>query len=228
MKTTNYDTFISPVGGLRNADRSILFPDIPKGYIEEGDSQGRPFLSQALIDLKLDMIKIRQKGLTLPFNEIWIGDFQNKPTPQKNINVFNLPVLGAANFPYPSLVSLPDIPIPNPAFNPLTVTDWLMSGPWLPQIFAGSPNILNTSSETIVSNSLAMAQIKIAQATRRLDVTGFIVKSKNINFAWDNPLIATLPAVVKNLYGLDTSYTFKNAQALDELEEGIVYVKEGT
>lgn len=222
MKITNYDTFISPVSGLRNADRSILFPDIPKGYIEEGDAQGRPFLSQTLIDLRLDMIKMRQRGLTLPFNEIWIGDFQNKPVPQKRINVFNLPLLGAANFPYPSSIPLPAVPIPNPTFNPLDASDWLMSGPWLPQIFAGHPNTLNTSSETVISSSLAMTQVRVSQMMKRLDNANFIVGASTVEFFWENPLMELIPDSLKQLYGLGTNFTFTKAQSLGDLETGLL------
>ena len=113
------------------------------------------------------------------------------------------------------------------AFNPFSGFDWLMSGPWLPQIFAGSANTTNTSSETVISSSLAMTQVKVAQAIKRLDVTGFIVKTKTIDFAWENPAMLLIPEPIKQLYGLGTSYTFTQAQALDELNDGILYNKQG-
>ena len=62
-----------------------------------------------------------------------------------------------------------------------------MSSPWLNQIFAGSPNFLNTTTETATSSSLAFVQIKAAQAIKRLDNAGFIVKKKTINYSWENP-----------------------------------------
>ena len=136
--------------------------------------------------------------------------------------MINLPTLGAATFPYPSFIPLPPVPIPNPTFNPVSGFDWLMSGPWLPQVYSASVNTINTSSETIISSSLAMTQVKTAQAIKRLDVTGFIVKNRNINFTWENPEMLAIPETIKQLYGLETNYTFSNAQALDELGEGLI------
>jgi hypothetical protein len=216
MKYEQLYNFISPLTGKLPIDR---------GYILIGDKDGRSFASPLLIDVRQDIIDLRRKigrFEKLEYNKIWIGDKNKKPIPQTHIGVINLPVLGAATFPYPDLIPLPAVPIPNPTFNPLSGFDWLMSGPWLPQIFAGSPNTLNTSSETVISSSLAMTQVKVAQAIKRLDVTGFIVKSKNIDFIWDNPAIALLPETIKQLYGLSTNYTFTNAQALDEIGAGLI------
>ena len=189
--------------------------------------------SYNLTDIRLDIIGIRRdldrvKPLyKLDYNKIWIGDSESYAVARSQIGIGNLPVLGAATFPYPSGIPLPAIPMPNPTFNPLSGLDWLMSGAWLPQIFAGSPNTLNTSSETIVSSSLAMTQIKTAQSIKRLDNAGFIVQSRNIDFEWDNPAMSLIPETIRQLYGLSTSYTFTAAQALDELEIGMLKVTQG-
>ncbi len=220
MKYDRLYNFISPLTGKLPID---------KGYILLGDKDGRSYASPVLIDIRQDIIDLRRAvgGIDelkkLGHNKIWIGDYTNEPVPQLHIGVLNLPVLGAATFPYPSITPLPPVPIPNPTFNPLSGFDWLMSGPWLPQIFAGSTNTLNTSSETVISSSLAMTQVKVAQAIKRLDVTGFIVKNKNISFTWENPAMAAIPSAIKSLYGLNEAYTFTNAQALDEIGEGLLH-----
>jgi|GEM_PF-3099217 len=129
--------------------------------------------------------------------------------------------LGAALFPFPSS-SLPPIAIPNPTFDPFSGFDWLMSGPWLPQIMAGNANTLNTQSETVISSSLAMTQIKTAQAIKRLDYGSFVVKSRSMDFTWENRALALVPDVIKTLYGLDAAYSFTNAIALDEIGSGLL------
>ncbi len=189
--------------------------------------------SYNVTDIRLDIISLRRdldrvKPLyKLDYNKIWIGDSESYAVARSQIGIGNLPVLGAATFPYPSGIPLPAIPIPNPTFNPLSELDWLMSGAWLPQIFAGSTNTLNTSSETIISSSLAMTQIKTAQSIKRLDNAGFIVQSRNIDFEWDNPAMSLIPETIRQLYGLNTSYTFSKAQALDELDLGMLKVTQG-
>ncbi len=152
-------------------------------------------------------------------------DLKNLVVKLETLNI-TLPTLGAAIFPDPT--GLTNTPIPNPTFNPLSELDWLMSGPWLPQVFAGDPNTLNTSSKTAISSSLAMAQVRLAQIFKRFDNANFIVKNKNINFVWDNPAMALVPESLKDLYSLNNSYTFTNAQALDELVDGILLNTSGT
>jgi hypothetical protein len=219
MKYERLYNFISPVTGKLPID---------KGYILIGDKDGRSFKSPVIIDVRQDIIDLKRKignfeeQKKLDYNRIWIGDYNNEPQEKLQIGVINLPKLGAATFPYPSFIPLPPVPIPNPTFNPLSGFDWLMSGPWLPQVFAGSTNTLNTSSETIISSSLAMTQVKVAQAIKRLDVTGFIVKNRNISFSWENPAMLAVPETIKQLYGLETNYTFTNAQALNEIGEGLL------
>lgn len=208
--------FISPITG-----RLVL----DTGYIFIGGEDGYSTASPVFIDVRQDIIDIRRKlgrFERLEHNNIWIGNENNKPVAQEKIGTINLPLLGAATFPYPDIVPLPAVPIPNPTFNPLSGLDWLMSGPWLPQIFAGSSNTLNTTSETIISSSLAMTQVRVAQAIKRLDVTGFIVKNRNISFTWENPAMLLIPETIKNLYGLNEAYTFTNAQALDEIGAGLL------
>lgn len=186
--------------------------------------------SYNITDIRLDVIGIRRdldrvKPLyKLDYNKIWIGDSESYAVAKSQIGINNLPILGAATFPYPSGIPLPSVPIPNPVFNPLSGYDWIMSGPWLPQIFAGSPNTINTNSDTVISSSLAMTQIRTMQAIRRLDNAGFIVRSRNIDFEWDNPAMSLIPETIKELYGLSTNYTFSKAQALDELELGMLKV----
>jgi hypothetical protein len=63
-----------------------------------------------------------------------------------------------------------------------------------------------------------MTQIKVAQALKRIDQGGLIVKSKNISFSWENPLANAIPEAVAQLYDYGTTYTFDKAQALDQLQ----------
>lgn len=212
--------FISPLTGKL---------PLNKGYTLIGDKDGYSYSSPILIDMRQDIIDLRRSISTfsesnrkLDNNRIWIGNYLNEPEQKLQIGIINLPTLGAATFPYPDLIELPPVPIPNPTFNPLSGFDWLMSGPWLPQIYAASVNVTNTSSETVISAALAMTQVKVAQAIKRLDVTGFIVKNRNINFAWENPAMFLIPEPIKQLYGLGTNYTFTNAQALDEIGSGLL------
>ena len=197
-------------------------------YVMLGDKSGTAKPSPKLRDVEFALIDLRRRLDSiedldnLTYNKIWVGDFFNNYVEQLHIGVINLPILGAATFPYPSIIPLPAIPIPNPTFNPFSGFDWLMSGPWLPQIFAGNTNTLNTSSETVISSSLAMTQVNVAQAIKRLDTTGFIVKTKTIDFSWDNPLISLIPSPIRDLYNLNTSHTFTNAQALDEIGAGLL------
>lgn len=146
---------------------------------------------------------------------LWTGDTNNRPVEILNLPTINLPILGAAKITLPTL---PTVPIPNPMFNPLSL-DWFFSTPWLLETFTGDPSTLNPyDTKTIVSNNLAATQINIGKIFKRIDSTGFIVKSKTITYNWDNPLVNTLPQTVKDIIGLDNTYTFTNAQALDQLQ----------
>lgn len=222
MKYDRLYNFISPVTGKLPIDR---------GYILLGDKEGRSFASPVLIDVRQDIIDLKRKIgnfeelKKLDHNRIWIGDYYNEPIEQLHIGVVNLPVLGAANFPLP-LFNL-NVPIPNPTFNPLSGFDWLMSGPWLPQVFSGSPNTLNTSSETVISSSLAMTQIRAAKNYKLFDNSNFIVGCSTVTFDWDNPaysLTSISPQLqaILALYNLGTTYTFTKAQSLGNLETGLL------
>jgi hypothetical protein len=201
-------------------------------YILLGDENNIAKPSPILIDVRQDIIDLkRQIGHfeTLSYHKIWIGNELNKLQETLQISTINLPTLGAAVFPLPNLVSnlILDIPIPNPTFNPLSLSDWIMSGPWLPQIFAGSVNTLNTSSEIKVSSSLAMTQIRTAKNFKLFDNASFIVANKEVSFLWDNPayLLTDLSDNLKKileLYNLGTSYTFTKAQSLGDLETGLI------
>ena len=195
MKYDRLYNFISPVTGKLPIDR---------GYILLGDKDGRSFTSPILIDVRQDIIDLKRK----------IGNFEE----------LNLPDLGAATFPLPQLSFLPtiNIPIPNPTFNPESLSDWIMSGPWLPQILAGSVNSDLSNPKTVISSSLAITQVKAAQIMKRFDNANFIVGSSVINFDWDNPQTAFIPEPLKQLYGLGTSYTFTKAQSLGALETGLL------
>ena len=188
-------------------------------------------------DLEIDVAQLKRdfdrvdELKKLDFNRLWIGNSENEPEQKVSIGIINTPQLGAALFPEPTGLA-PDIPIPNPTFNPISGLDWLLSGAWLPQIYAGSTGLIDpTPKETKFSSSLAMTQIKAAQAIKRLDYGAFIVKNKTLNFVWENPAMLAIPEEIKSFYDLETSYTFTQAQALDELgvnegEEGILRVDE--
>lgn len=238
--TKNNESMYALLGGVTNdkwfklfdfSDNKINFNiACDPNYVLLGNKDGLAKPSPRLRDMQFDIIDLRREldtiGVleTLDHNRIWIGDYTNRPVMQKTIGVNNLPLLGAALFPIPLLdVS---IPIPNPTFDPTSGWDYIMSSPWLNQIYAGSPNLLNTSTETKISSSLAFAQIKAAQAIKRLDNAGFIVKNKTINYSWENPAYSfvTDPLLIAamELYGLGTTYTFDKAQALDELGVGLL------
>ena len=201
------------------------------GYIFVGDKNKIARQSPILIDVRQDIIDLKRKIgnfeelKKLDHNRIWIGDYDNEPVAQLNIGVINLPVLGAANFPLP--VFNLNVPIPNPTFNPLSGFDWLMSGPWLPQVFSGNPNTLNTSSETVISSSLAMTQIRAAKNYKLFDNSNFIVGCSTVTFDWDNPaysLTSISPQLqaILALYNLGTTYTFTKAQSLGNLQTGLL------
>lgn len=219
------DPFLSPVTGL--LARVQPLPDLEFGFVWMGDRDNRPLATPKLTDLNIDVKtlqwQIAESDFNLAHNKIWLGNASNKAKPVSTLLVENLPVLGAALFPYPSGSPLPAVPIPNPTFNPTSGSDWIMSGPWLSQVFAGSPNTLNTESTTAISSTLAMTQFQVAQALKRLDNATFIVKSKALTFAWDNPAMGLVPQSIRTLYGLDPAYTFPQAIALDELGQGLLW-----
>ena len=238
--TKNNESMYALLGGITNdkwfklfdfSDNKINFNiACDTNYVLLGNKDGFAKPSPRLRDMQFDIIDLRREfdkiGVleTLDHNRIWIGDYTNRPVMQKTIGVNNLPILGAALFPIP-LLSV-SIPIPNPTFDPTSGWDYVMSSPWLNQIYAGSPSLLNTSTETTISSSLAFAQIKAAQAIKRLDNAGFIVKNKTISYSWENPVYSSVtdPLLIAamELYGLGTTYTFNKAQALDELGMGLL------
>lgn len=157
--------------------------------------------------------------LRLPLGNLFIGDQNDITSYTKTIGVDNLPILGAANVTLPTL---PPIPIPNPMYNPLSL-DLLLSSPWLPETFAGNPDALNPfNSQTIKSNEMAAIQISIGRLLKLFDNANMVVKSKSFSFNWDNPAVNALPQTVKDIFGLNNSFTFTNAQALDQLKEGLL------
>jgi len=238
--TKNNESMYALLGGITNDKWFKLFDfsnnivnfniACDPNYVLLGNKDGLAKPSPRLRDMQFDIIDLRRRidkiGIleNLDYEHIWIGDYTNRPIQKINIAVKNLPILGAALFPIP-LLSV-SIPIPNPNFDPTSGWDYVMSSPWLNQIYAGSPNLLNTSTETKISSSLAFAQIKAAQAIKRLDNAGFIVKNKTISYSWENPAYSfvTDPLLIAamELYGLGTTYTFTEAQALDELGAGLL------
>lgn len=221
------DPFLSPVTGKLTGMQQL--PDLTFGHVWMGDELNRPIETYKLIDLSIDVKTLQDQVAhpTLEYQHVWVGNRFHKAEPVRYLPLENLPVLGAALFPYPSSMALPAIPMPNPTFNPASGFDWLMSGPWLPQIYAGSTNTLNTQSNTSISSSLAMTQINVAQAIKRFFHAKLIVKTKAVDFTWDNPAMGTIPQTIKDLYGLNTHYDLTNAIALDELGQGLLWNAEG-
>jgi hypothetical protein len=137
------------------------------------------------------------------------------------------------------------VPIPNPTFNPgtnlipdllnitnisdipsalfSTLSNYIMFGPWLPQIISGNPNFTNTDTDTVISSAIAMLNINIANIFKRFDSAKLIVKTKKVTWDWDNPLyklenIDPKIKAVMGLYNLNPEYNFSNnVQALEEL-----------
>ena len=206
-----------------------------ENYILVGDNNGIATPSHILIDIRADIIALRrnvdrfERLDKLDHNRIWIGDYDNEPIERINIGVINLPILGAATFPLPQISPIPtiNVSIPNPTFNPTSLGDWIMSGPWLPQIFAGSIDSDLSNPLTKVSSSLAMTQIRTAKNFKLFDNSAFIVANKTVSFLWDNPayLLADIDPKLKavmELYDLGTSYTFTKAQSLGALQTGLL------
>ncbi len=219
MKYDRLYNFISPVTGKLPIDRD---------YILLGDKDGRSFVSPILIDVRQDIIDLKRKIgnfeelKKLDHNRIWIGDYDNEPVAQLNIGVINLPPLAEAVFPNPVSSKSGDYRIPNPTFDYLSTFDWVMSGPFLPQIYATKYDTLGNPIGTDISSSLAMTQVRSAQIMKRFDNSNFIVGSSNVTFNWENPKMYLIPESLKQLYGLGTTYTFTKAQSLGALETGLL------
>jgi hypothetical protein len=219
MKYDRLYNFISPVTGKLPIDR---------GYILLGDKDGRSFTSPVLIDVRQDIIDLKRKIgnfeelKKLDHNRIWIGDYDNEPVEQLHIGIINLPPLAEAVFPNPISPIIGDFRIPNPTFDYLSPFDWVMSGPFLPQIFATKYDALGNPTGTDVSSSLAMTQVRAAQIMKRFDNANFIVGSSTVTFNWENPKMYLIPEPLKQLYGLGTTYTFTKAQSLGNLQTGIL------
>lgn len=227
--------FASPFTGRVSANTDLVL-------IGDKDNIATP--SPIIKHLRLDFVKIKRDLDDLNILTNNINEFISKP-----FSLSSLPPLGAAKFPLPNpdvldgLYStiIPNfvidtfkaavnlaatVPIPNPIFDPLNPLSYIMFGPWLPQVIAGSPNFLNTSSENIISSTVAMLHINTAQIMKRFDNANFLVKSRIVNFEWDNPayfaanLSPDLRAAM-DLYNLNPTYEFTKAQALDELRDSI-------
>ena len=219
MKYEQLYNFISPVTGKLPID---------KGYILLGDKSGKSFKSPVLIDIRQDIIDLKrqignfQELKKLDHNRIWIGDYYNEPVPQLHIGVINLPPLAEALFPNPISGLTGDFRIPNPTFDYISAFDWVMSGPFLPQIYATKYDTFGNPIGTDISSSLAMTQVRAAQIMKRFDNANFIVGSSVVDFEWENPKMALIPEPLKQLYGLGTTYTFTKAQSLGALESGLL------
>ena len=219
MKYDRLYNFISPVTGRLPIDR---------GYTLLGDKDGRSFVSPILIDVRQDIIDLRRKISNfeelnkLDYNRIWIGNYYNEPEEKLHIGVINLPPLAEAVFPNPISPIIGDFRIPNPTFDYLSPFDWVMSGPFLPQIYATKYDTFGNPIGTDISSSLAMTQVRAAQIMKRFDNANFIVGSSVVEFNWENPKMALIPEPLKQLYGLGTTYTFTKAQSLGSLETGLL------
>ena len=219
MKYDVLYNFISPVTGRIKVDQ---------GYIVVGDKDNIGMPSPILIDIRQDIIDLRRKIGSfeelnkLDHNRIWIGDYNNEPVEQLHIGIINLPPLEEAVFPNPISPITGDFRIPNPTFDYLSPFDWVMSGPFLPQIYATKYDTLGNPTGTDVSSSLAMTQVRAAQIMKRFDNANFIVGSSTVDFTWENPKMYLIPEPLKQLYGLGTTYTFTKAQSLGALETGLL------
>ena len=219
MKYDVLYNFISPVTGRIKVDQ---------GYIVVGDKDNIGMPSPILIDIRQDIIDLRRKigGFEelnkLDHNRIWIGDYNNEPVEQLHIGIINLPRLEEAVFPNPISPIIGDFRIPNPTFDYISAFDWVMSGPFLPQIYATKYDTFGNPIGTDVSSSLAMTQVRAAQIMKRFDNANFIVGSSTVDFTWENPKMYLIPEALKQLYGLGTTYTFTKAQSLGALETGLL------
>jgi hypothetical protein len=221
----DYSLWISPIDGKILSSSNL--PGLGRNYVWEGMRDGEARATPGLIDIKLDLINLRNSvrgdylSKDLPRDELFIGNDSGVATHRKEVGLGNLPSLGGALFPLPGGIPL-SVLMPNPTFNPLSGFDWIMSGPWLPQVYVGSPGVLGVARETVISSSLAMTQIRASQIMKRFDNANFIVGSNTVDFGWENPAMLAIPEVVRQLYGLSTSYTFTKAQSLGALGTGLL------
>lgn len=219
MKFDPLYNFISPVTGRL---------PLKTGYTFIGDEKGYSYQSPIFFDISQDIIDLRHQinkyeSLDkLTHNRIWIGDFDNDPVERLQIGIINLPALAEAVFPNPLSPITGDFRIPNPTFDYLSPFDWVMSGPFLPQIYATKYDTFGNPVGTDVSSSLAMTQVRAAQIMKRFDNANFIVGSSTVDFNWENPKMYLIPEPLKQLYGLGTTYTFRKAQSLGNLETGLL------
>lgn len=219
MKFDPLYNFISPVTGRL---------PLKTGYTFIGDDKGYSFQSPIFLDISQDIIDLRRQinkyeSLDkLSHNRIWIGDYTNQPEERLKIGIINLPTLAEAVFPNPLSPITGDFRIPNPTFDYLSPFDWVMSGPFLPQIYATKYDTFGNPVGTDVSSSLAMTQVRAAQIMKRFDNANFIVGSSTVDFNWENPKMYLIPEPLKQLYGLGTTYTFTKAQSLGALETGLL------
>lgn len=219
MKFDPLYNFISPVTGRL---------PLKTGYTFIGDDKGYSFQSPIFLDISQDIIDLRRQinkyeSLDkLSHNRIWIGDYDNEPVERLQIGIINLPTLAEAVFPNPLSPITGDFRIPNPTFDYQSPFDWVMSGPFLPQIYATKYDTLGNPVGTDVSSSLAITQVRAAQIMKRFDNANFIVGSSTVDFNWENPKMYLIPEPLKQLYGLGTSYTFTKAQSLGALETGLL------
>ena len=219
MKYDVLYNFISPVTGRIK---------IESGHVLIGDADGFSTSSLVLVDMKQDIIDLRrnldrfQRLDKLDHNRIWIGDYDNEAEQRLQIGIINLPILSEALFPNPSSGLTGDFRIPNPTFDYLSPFDWVMSGPFLPQIYATKYDTFGNPVGTDVSSSLAMTQVRVAQIMKRFDNANFIVGSSTVTFDWENPKMYLIPEPLRQLYNLGTTYTFTKAQSLGALGTGLL------
>ncbi len=248
-------------GGITNDKWKLIadFDDIPtfdgnivckKDYILKGADDDLTEQSPSWLDLKQDFIDLRRVieelkayELTIQTNYVAMGGSNNKLVGRAKILKENLPNLGAALFPVP--FDIISVPLPNPTFNYLNFKDYVMSGAWLPQVYAGKADsidpldpfsIAEPANERLeISSTLAMTQIQVMQALKRIENSSFVVKTRDASWTWENIKIGLLPTVVKDYYSLNSVYNYKEndeaaaplVQALDELKEGFLYNTEG-
>ncbi len=225
-----FASLISPVTGRRWLEKGHVFlgnaDNIEETYPLFEDQLFLRDLRSRLLQIKQDLLWLQEASFILQKDNKYLKGAQalNKLPAgllSHTNGIVEIKKLGMATFPDPTGL-LNNIPIPNPDFNPLNPWDWIMSGAFLGQIFLGSSAPPYTEWETGISSSYALAQTKIAQILKRFDVSGFVVKNKTIHYDWPNPAMALIPEALKSLYGLEDAYTFSNAQALDEIEAGLL------
>jgi len=236
--TKNNESMYALLGGVTNdkwfklfdfTDNKVNFNiACDPNYVLLGNKDGVAKPSPRLRDMQFDIIALRrlignfEELKKLDHNRIWIGDSTHQPVEQLQIGIVNLPTLAEAVFPNPLSPIVGDSRIPNPTFDYLSPFDWVMSGPFLPQIYATKYDTFGNPTGTDVSSSLAMTQVRAAQIMKRFDNANFIVGSSTVDFTWENPKMYLIPEPLKQLYGLGTTYTFSKAQSLGALETGLL------